>query len=156
MDQPMLSLVSKTDSPQKTTPHLLPCRVHHNGDIEPTQSYWAPTQEQDGKKVAYFRGRKLHGRAVKMPDGYRGVIAERSDPPKTEAPRPDQPDVIDVDAEDEPELGKLEAKAEFDELIVWGHETTADAAGDPYIRSVEEWLALSEQIHSYEVAEGKP
>lgn len=26
----------------------------------------------DGKHISYFRGRKLHGREVKMPEGYEG------------------------------------------------------------------------------------
>ncbi len=55
----------------------------------------------------------------------------------------------DLDQEDGPEMASLEAKAEFDEVIVWGHEATADAGADPYVRSIEEWVDLAEQIHSH-------
>lgn len=33
-------------------------------------------------------------------------------------------------------------------MIVWGHEALADATGDPYIRSVEEWLQVADQVRS--------
>ncbi|EOO03832.1 putative dna replication licensing factor mcm6 protein [Phaeoacremonium minimum UCRPA7] len=152
MEQPILSIISKGDNSQKTTPHLLPCRIHHSGPVEPIQTYWAP-QEQDGQKTAYFRGRKLHGKTVRLPEGYRGVVMERKEPAEPNAARPEEPEVIDVDAAEEPDMGSLETKAEFDELVVWGHEATADASADPYVRSVEEWLTVAEQIHSYVAAD---
>ena len=97
----------------------------------------------DGTRVSYFRGRKLHGKAMKLPDGYRGVVVEK------QAPTPAaEEEVINVDqdeAEEHVPLGSLEAKAEFDELVVWGHESVADAASDPYVR-IEEWTALAEQV----------
>lgn len=72
---------------------------------------------------------------------------EKKDAPKTEAPRGDEDEAIDVDAEDdEMPIGGLETKAEFEEMIIWGHETTAEASQDPYVRSVEEWMQLSEQV----------
>lgn len=44
MTQPMLSL--KSEKPQgeipKATPHLLPCRVHHSGPIDPVHTFWEP------------------------------------------------------------------------------------------------------------------
>lgn len=49
---------------------------------------------------------------------------------------------------DEPEVGtgRLEARAGFEEVVVWGHETTADAGSDPVVRGLEEWLALAEKV----------
>ena len=43
----------------------------------------------------------------------------------------------------------MEIQAEFDEVIVWGHESLAEASEDAYVRGVEEWIALSERVHSY-------
>lgn len=43
-------------------------------------------------------------------------------------------------------LGVLETQAEFDEMMIWGHESIADAASDPYIRGVEEWTMMAEQV----------
>lgn len=50
MTQPMLALKSdKTpEGTPKATPHLLPCRVHHNGPVEPAQSFWNP-KTSEGK-----------------------------------------------------------------------------------------------------------
>lgn len=100
----------------------------------------------DGQKVAYFRGRKLHGKAVRVPEGYRGLIVEKQEATKPQAPRNDEPEVIDVEAEDDVPLGTLKTRAEFDEMLVWGHESIAEASSDPYVRGVDEWIKLAEQV----------
>jgi hypothetical protein len=105
------------------------------------------TPAPDGTRIAYFRGRKLHGKAVKLPDGYRGVVVEKQQPPEA-APR-EESDVIDLEQEEAEEqipLGSLETKAEFDEMVVWGHEVVADAASDPYVR-IEEWTRFAGQVN---------
>lgn len=103
----------------------------------------------DGTKVAYFRGRKLYGKAVKLPEGYRGVVVQQGD---VNIPAIQQPEVEVTDLENEGEepvpTGTLETKAEFEEMVVWGHETVADAASDPYARSMEEWLTVADQVTS--------
>ncbi|OIW32274.1 ribonuclease H1 small subunit [Coniochaeta ligniaria NRRL 30616] len=153
MTQPMLSIKSDKPSNSKTTAHLLPCRVHYDGPVEPAQSYWSPTQQEDGPRIAYFRGRKLHGKTVKLPEGYRGVVVEKqAAPPAAAQPEQDAADLQQEDAEDQVPLGSLETKADFDELVVWGHEAMADAASDPYMR-IGEWTRLAEQIHSYSAVE---
>lgn len=100
----------------------------------------------DGTRIAYFRGRKLHGRAVKLPDGYRGAVVEkRAPPPPAAQPEHDATDLQQEEAEEHVPLGSLEAKAEIEELVVWGHEAMADAASDPYMR-IEEWTQMAEQV----------
>lgn len=96
--------------------------------------------------MAYFRGRKLHGNALKVPEGYRGVVVDKTEPPEPRAPRPDEPEVVDLDAEDEMPLGTLDTKAEFDEIVIWGHESMADTSSDPYVRGVEEWMKVAEKV----------
>lgn len=83
-----------------------------------------------------------------MPDGYRGLLVEKRDAPKSEPQgRLDEPEVVDLEAEeDEVPLGALETQAEFDEMVIWGHESMADAVSDPYARGVEEWVQLSSQV----------
>ncbi|KAK3293894.1 ribonuclease H2 non-catalytic subunit-domain-containing protein [Chaetomium fimeti] len=146
MSQPMLTLKSDKSSEDtpKATPHLLPCRVNHNGPVEPAQSFWNPKTAQDGTRTSYFRGRKLQGKAVKLPEGYRGAVAATST--AEQALERSGAEVIDL----EPEMpqGSLQVQAEFDEMIVWGHEAGVDAS-DPYLRGAEEWLALAEKIHAY-------
>lgn len=102
----------------------------------------------DGKRVAYFRGRKLHGKALRVPEGYRGVVVDKTEAPKAQAPRPDEPEVVDLDAEDEMPLGALDTKAEFDEMVIWGHESMADTSSDPYVRGIEEWMKVAEKVRS--------
>lgn len=68
----------------------------------------------------------------------------------TSAPK----EVVDVDAtaaEQEAQrqrldTGGLAVLAEFDEVVVWGHQSTADATTDPYVRSMDEWVALSDKV----------
>ena len=45
--------------------------------------------------------------------------------------------------------------AEFDELVVWGHEKLARTEDDAFMRGVEEWLGAAEKIHSWEDKDGK-
>lgn len=43
-------------------------------------------------------------------------------------------------------LGALEARAEFKEMVIWGHESVAEASADPYVRGVDEWVKLAGQV----------
>ncbi|RGP80112.1 ribonuclease h2 subunit c [Fusarium longipes] len=143
MSQPIL-LLKPDENKSKAVANILPCRIHHDGPIEPTSTYWTPTATDDGTELAYFRGRKLQGKVVKLPEVCRGVVVERvpEQDPETTIEQSDQ------DAEQE-QTGSMQVTAEFDEIVVWGHETVADASVDPYVRSMEEWLQLADKIHSY-------
>jgi ribonuclease H2 subunit C len=64
---------------ESTTPscavNVLPCRIQHNGPVNATTRHWTPEVSADGKSnTAYFRGRKLNGKVVNLPDGYRGRL----------------------------------------------------------------------------------
>ena len=91
--------------------------------------------------TAYFRGRKLHGKTVALPQQYRGVVVER----KANEPQNPTEGVEDRD-EQTVEIGTMKVTAGFDEIVVWGHEEVASAEADPYIRSIEEWLQIAEQV----------
>lgn len=99
----------------------------------------------DGTKIAYFRGRKLQGKTIKLPTQCRGVVVERKN---DEAPPAEA--VVDVeDGDDTPErVGSMQVTAEFDEMVVWEHENMNDSTGDPYIRGMEEWLQVADQVRS--------
>ncbi|KAL1842135.1 hypothetical protein VTJ49DRAFT_6014 [Mycothermus thermophilus] len=167
MTQPILRFdepTSQADNP-KTTPHLLPCRVHHDGPVEPVESFWDPKPSPDGTaSTAYFRGRKLCGKSIKLPEGYRGVVAVRTPEAPIDA---SAAEVIDLEvAESDGGMpaaqGSLQVQAGFDEMMIWGHDVavdSADAGGgatDPYLRAVGEWLAVSERIHSYATPDAEP
>ncbi|KAM0468010.1 hypothetical protein ACHAP7_011371 [Fusarium lateritium] len=148
MSQPILSL-KPDENKSKVVANVLPCRIHHDGSIDPASTYWTPTVAdvwEDGTKLAYFRGRKLQGKVVKLPEQCRGVVVERA-PEKDPKIATEEP-LEDVDEEQE-NIESMQITAEFDEMVVWGHETVADASADPYVRSMEEWLQVADQIHSY-------
>ncbi|KAK1989277.1 ribonuclease H1/H2 small subunit [Colletotrichum cereale] len=154
MSKAILSIQSnESDKNSKAIANLLPCRIHHDGPIGDANTFWNPVRSKDGKPLAYFRGRKLHGTTVKLPEQYRGVVMERSD--KVETQQLDNEGDGEEAEGDLVELGAMDVKAEFDEMVIWGHESSAEAASDPYVRSIEEWLTVAESIHSYPSPESK-
>jgi hypothetical protein len=65
---------SETNTPNCAV-NVLPCRIQHNGPVNASTRHWTPQESSDGKSnTAYFRGRKLNGRVVELPDGYMGML----------------------------------------------------------------------------------
>jgi ribonuclease H2 subunit C len=157
----MLAIEKSKIHKGKCTPNVLPCRINHNGPVDASKRYWNPTKapgnkhaempisctdvHADGKTVSYFRGRKLHGKQMKVPKGYRGVVVSSTDRilPKTAPPIEDD-DVVEI--EEEVDVKIMEEQSEFDHIMLWGHEALPDEIADPYIRGIEEWIALAEQV----------
>jgi ribonuclease H2 subunit C len=99
----------------------------------------------DSSKLAYFRGRKLQGKAVPLPDNYRGVVMERAaDELKKEVQTPN--DLEDDELVALENVGTMQRTAEFDEMMIWSHEAIATSASDPYVRSIEEWLQTADKV----------
>lgn len=94
--------------------------------------------------TAFFRGRKLHGRAVAIPEGYRGVLAQKQESEvETEAEKSeDDP----AGSHDDSQEGKLQVTGEFQDILVWGHESVADPSSDHHIRAMEEWMDVSKKV----------
>ncbi|KAL4896238.1 ribonuclease H2 subunit C [Aspergillus ambiguus] len=134
-------------SPQSTsdkcTPNILPCRVHHDGPIKSVERFWTPFPDEKDQPVqtAHFRGRKLRGRRVAVPEGYEGVVAI-----PTERVIPSKGADNDDSAPEEP-IKVLEQQSTFVEVMVWGHEITP-APDDPFVKGVEEWIKLAEAMHT--------
>ncbi|KAK0944200.1 hypothetical protein LTR29_004332 [Friedmanniomyces endolithicus] len=159
----MLSLQTAR-APHTLTPNILPCTIHHNGPLKITKRYWNPQPSSDDKQTstAYLRGRKLRGRVVKVPKGYRGYLLQKTERDATAlassvtgqgAERAglveDNGDGLEGGDEEEDEVEEvkmMEQKAVFDEMVVWGHEVLPDG-GDEYVKGVEEWIAFAEAIH---------
>ncbi|KAH8795572.1 ribonuclease H2, subunit C [Hyaloscypha finlandica] len=143
----MLAIEKSKSHKGKCTPNVLPCRINHNGAVDASRRYWNPTKTPDGKTVAYFRGRKLHGKQVMVPKGYRGAVVSTTDRilPKSTPPVGDD-EVEEV--EEEVDVKIMEEQSDFDHIMLWGHEALPDEVTDPYVRGIEEWIALAGQIHS--------
>ncbi|TAQ88806.1 hypothetical protein B7494_g2892 [Chlorociboria aeruginascens] len=153
----MLAIQAPKQQQEKCTPNILPCRIHHTGPINVSKRHWDPVDSADQRyKIAYFRGRKLYGVTLGLPQGYRGVVAAAGDQvlaSKTEDGKKDERmdgeagDDGDGDGDGDEDEGEAEAKvleevAGFEQVVVWGHESIADAS-DPYVRGMEEWIAWS-------------
>jgi hypothetical protein len=106
----------------------------------------------DGKTVAYFRGRKLYGKQLKVLKGYRGVVVSSTDRilPKS------NPAVEEENQAEEPDVRIMEEHSEFDDIMLWGHESLPDDNTDPYVRGMEEWIAFAEQVCSPSFEEIQP
>ncbi|KAK0311405.1 hypothetical protein LTR01_003401 [Friedmanniomyces endolithicus] len=159
----MLSL-HPARTPRTLTPNILPCTIHHNGPLKITKRYWDPQPSSDDKKTSttYLRGRKLRGRIVKLPAGYRGYLLQKTERNATAlassvtgqgAERAglveDNGDGLEGGDEEEDEVEEvkmMEQKAVFDEMVVWEHEVLPED-GDEYVKGVEEWIAFAEAIH---------
>ncbi|KAI9705532.1 MAG: 3'-5' exonuclease [Candelina mexicana] len=159
----MLAVKSKQRASTTCVPNVLPCRIDHNGPVNASERYWAPTKDckVDDKETSYFRGRKLHGRSVKIPEGYQGIVVTTTEHQLSDnGNRNRLSDVTSKDVrlcEDDEEGDKLETQdtkvleenASFDEIVVWGHEAVPETENDPYLRSLDEWIAFAETMHSY-------
>lgn len=143
--------VRQQPSVPKQTPNLLPCGVRHNGPVNASERYWKPETESDGSSTAYFRGRKLCGKTLKLPNGYDGVVLESSDQRIVQPLN--QPFEVPVDEDDDRtpipqntvETRVMNQKAHFDEIVVWGHEALPQN-DDEYVKGMEEWVAFAEAV----------
>ncbi|KAJ5972493.1 Ribonuclease H2 subunit C [Penicillium vulpinum] len=137
----------KNDSPPQCVPNIIPCRIHHDGPIDSLNRYWTVKHEKDDTQTAHFRGRKLRGRRVALPDGYQGVVATPTDRVLPAAQRTDGDSAEDAEAEPEEPVKILETQGIFEEFVVWGHEALP-AADDTFVKGVEEWLQFADAMHT--------
>lgn len=97
---------------------------------------------------------------MRIPAGYRGVVGARRASSQEQAQERQEPaEVIDVDADADEQAAQRQQKAtgglavlaEFDEMVVWGHHSVPDTTADAYVRSMDEWLAVAEQVSASSV-----
>ncbi|KAJ5779196.1 Ribonuclease H2 subunit C [Penicillium paradoxum] len=138
----------KNDSNLQCTPNIIPCRVHHDGPIDSLGRYWTPVKdEKDNTETVHFRGRKLRGRRVALPEGYQGVVATPTDRVLPPTQRADSDGAEDVEAEPEEPVKILETQGTFDDFIVWGHEALPPA-DDTFVKGVAEWIQFADAMHT--------
>ncbi|OCT44849.1 ribonuclease H2 subunit C [Cladophialophora carrionii] len=152
----MLALQRLDENANKRTVNILPCRIHHNGPTKVTKRYWLPQVEKDGTTTSYFRGRKLRGKVITLPAGYRGVVAKSTDkylPQPIKSQNSPTYTAVDedieiADDEDEPPepVRILEETSTFEDMVVWGHDIVPTNE-DPFVKGIEEWISFAEAIH---------
>ncbi|CAM0946621.1 unnamed protein product [Alopecurus aequalis] len=122
--------------------HLLPCGIRHNSAAA-VSDYFKPRdtgEEVDGVRVeeAFFRGRKLQGATVALPDGYRGYVLEKKNGEK---------ETEGMDGE----VSSFVSRAEFQNITYWNHDTMPSAE-DPLPRCFH-WLTIANAMHKPVTAE---
>ncbi|KAJ5169278.1 Ribonuclease H2 subunit C [Penicillium coprophilum] len=138
---------AKDDSTLKCIPNIIPCRIHHDGPIDSLDRHWTVKDEKDSTQTTHFRGRKLRGRRVALPEGYQGVVATPTDRVLPATQRADSDDAEDAETEPEEPVKVMEMQGTFDEFVVWGHEVLP-AADDTFVKGVEEWLQFADAMHT--------
>ncbi|KAI5793228.1 ribonuclease H2 non-catalytic subunit-domain-containing protein [Geopyxis carbonaria] len=143
--------------PPKSAPvacivNLLPCNIRHTGPANASTKHWTPTTSTvsgvNDVPTTYFRGRKLLGNDLILPEGYTGAVLELTD-------NVIMPDEEDEDEEDEqPEKKQFVQHAEFGKVTVWAHEELPNEAGNNVMRGLAEWGEWSKRIHSWEDDDG--
>ena len=104
----------------------------------------------DGVLEAHIRGRRLRGREVRVPKGYRGVVVrdEGGVERKDRGGCRDGGEGVGVgeDGEEDEVEGEVRVLQEiggFEEIVVWDHESVGEAGDDGVVRGVEEWVGFS-------------
>lgn len=122
--------------------NLIPCRIQHTGPTKITKRYWTPSPISPQETAAYFRGRRLKGTIVKLPDTMQGIILRKSDKTILE-PRTA---IAEESNEVEQRTPVVEKISTFASMTFYGHDMSP--TDDNMINSITEWLDLAEAIHT--------
>lgn len=165
----MLKLSKSKDGAQKQcTPNILPCRIHHDGPVDAAPRYWAPKTAKgqfsvasrlhppqttirglyisDGKPEAYFRGRKLRGREIDVPKGYRGVVVQEAGKEKMDVQDMNMGHLDGEEGEEEQEeVTVLNEVGLFDKMVIWNHESVIDG-DDAFVKGLGEWIGFAQAV----------
>ena len=102
----------------------------------------------DGKQESYFRGRKLRGQEVDLPQGYRGVIVKEAGKEKTALQSHEKGDMEGEEGEEEQEEATLLKEiGSFEKIVVWNHESMVNG-DDAFVKGVSEWIDFAEAVSS--------
>ncbi|KAF3935765.1 hypothetical protein ABW19_dt0210381 [Dactylella cylindrospora] len=147
-----------TKAPSKA--NVLPCRIKYTGPASSSRYLWNPITTSDSstetdapakpeQHIAYFRGRKLAGTKLVLPEGYSGHIITT---PSAGLPTSNQKrELLYQDDDQEIDLEEIEtsewvAESPFSEIMVWGHEVVVDDAQDGIVKGVGEWITMAGAI----------
>lgn len=116
--------------------HQLPCCIKYDGSTN-VSDYFKPKHtdvEVDGLSVeeAYFRGRKLLGTTVPLPQGFSGLVIGKRNPDKNAK-----------SSEENSNCWKVNAK--FESMTIWNHDILP-SKDDPFMRAFH-WLAVAKALH---------
>ncbi|KAM1234972.1 hypothetical protein ACFX2I_004499 [Malus domestica] len=118
--------------------HLLPCSIKFNGPSSVSQ-YFKPKStgiESEGLRTqeAYFRGRKLQGASIPIPDGYSGFVLGKKSLGKRKAS-----DNSDGSS------NCWEMNAKYKSITYWNHDCLP-SQDDAFLRCFH-WLSVAKSMH---------
>ncbi|CAZ81055.1 unnamed protein product [Tuber melanosporum] len=103
-----------------------------------------------GTKVAHFRGRKLVGKPVSLPEGYSGhVLTVTDEAPKGAIEKSKRNRPMEEEGEEKREVKVFKGLANFDDVVVWGHDIAPEEGGEYVVKGMNEWVGLASKIHSF-------
>lgn len=126
--------------------------------------------------TSYFRGRRLLGTRVQLPQGYTGHILAPSKPSTAatttaaaatvlsqkqreaaarhlygdEDDDEDDGQGVEDESEDEEDaidVTNWESSAQFQDVMLWNHEVPVEVANDGIVRGIREWIGFSHVMH---------
>ncbi|XP_050105733.1 uncharacterized protein LOC126585371 isoform X1 [Malus sylvestris] len=122
--------------------HLLPCSIKFNGPSSVSQ-YFKPKSTAEGieseglrTQEAYFRGRKLQGASIPIPDGYSGFVLGKKSLGKRKAS-----DNSDGSS------NCWEMNAKYKSITYWNHDSLP-SQDDAFLRCFH-WLSVAKSIFVY-------
>lgn len=137
----------KENELKECTPNLMPFHIGYDG-AAPVSTYMQVKsvergvgmpdgQSDESRHESTFRGRRIHGKDVQVPGGYIGVV---------------------VRSEGGEETGRrfVVPAGVFLGVRVWGADTPVDGGRDEYVRSLEEWTALADEVSGTERGKDLP
>lgn len=108
----------------------------------------------DGKLEAYFRGRKLRGQEIDVPQGYRGVVVQEAGKERT-AFRTTDRGGLEVEGDEELEEDTvLNEIGSFEKVIIWNHESMVDG-DDAFVKGLSEWIGFAQVVSHMSLARGQ-
>ncbi|KAJ6339380.1 hypothetical protein OIU77_007361 [Salix suchowensis] len=122
--------------------HLLPCCIKYDGPSA-VSHYFKPKPtgvEMEGMKVeeACFRGRKLQGARLPIPNGYSGFVIRKQSPGKRKASEMSEDNTWEV-------------AAKFENITYWNQDSLP-SKDDAFVRSLH-LLSVAEALHKPVTAE---
>lgn len=93
--------------------------------------------------------KKEHDAAENATNRERGLPSTSDQPLKSDGNAENEVNGDGDDYEEE-DVGTLEETAEFETLMVWGHDNLIDEGEDVYFRGVNEMISLSEKVRKWE------
>lgn len=150
---------SKAASQSEFSPCILPCHIKYSGPA-PVSDFFAPSLiDSDSANEtweAYFRGRRLIGKAIDVPRAYRAVVYDTSKPPavrvvidQARAPpsHNKQGGQDELDEDEVEEVTEWTEKTRFNRLLVFGNGGPVDEERDATVKGIREWIDLANVIH---------